>query len=82
MRVTVSSRNKVRELRARHNITQEKLSSFLGIKVDSYRKKEKEVMVWKEHEMHLVVYFFNHFYGEQLTLDEIFEADIIEIENE
>ena len=82
MKIAVSTKSKVKELRARHNITQEKLSSFLGIKVDSFRKKEKEVLAWKDNEMHLVVYFFNRFYGESLTLDEIFEADIIEIENE
>lgn len=74
----VISRNRVKELRARHSITQGQLSSYLGMKVSNFRKKEKEYGLWKENEMHLIIYYFNHFCGENLKLDDLFMAEIID----
>lgn len=70
--------NKVKELRARHHVTQQELADFLGMKVVNLRKREYGMSLWKESEMHLVVYFFNSKFGECLTLTDVFQVEIIE----
>lgn len=78
----VITKNKVKELRARYDVTQIELAAFLGIAVMNLRRKEKGMTLWKEDEMHLVVYFFNNYFGEQLTLQDLFMGDIIEVAEE
>ena len=77
--VVIATSNKVKEIRARHNITQLQLAEFLGIGVMNLRRKEKTETMWKEEEMHLVVYFFNAYYGEQFKLDDLFTCEIADI---
>lgn len=64
--------NKLKEIRARHGVSQEQIAKFLGIGVGNYRKKEKKEAQFKEKEMYLCVFFFNYFYGEMFMLDDLF----------
>ena len=70
--------NKVKEMRSRHDVTQQQLADFLQISVLNLRRKEKSFTLWKENEMHLVVYFFNNYFGEQFTLNDLFTAEVLE----
>ena len=75
---TVITHNKVKEIRSRHDVTQQQLADFLNISILNIRRKEKNVTLWKENEMHLVVYFFNNYFGEQFTLNDLFTAEVLE----
>lgn len=75
----IISKNRVSELRARYHITQEELAKYLHLKPSNYRKKEKEFSLWKENEMHLIIYLFNTQYGENLSMEDVFSAEVIEM---
>lgn len=76
---TVIPSNKVKEMRARHSVTQLQLAEFLEIGVMNLRRKEKMLTLWKEDEMHLVVYFFNNYFGEHFKLEDIFTCEVLEL---
>lgn len=76
----VITKNKVKELRARYDVTQIELAAFLGIAVMNLRRKEKGMTLWKEDEMHMVVYFFNNYFEEALTLEDVFSGEVVETE--
>ena len=66
--------NRLKEIRARHNVTQQELASFIGIGTNNYSKKEKQEQQWKEKEMHLAVAYFNYYHEERFQLDDLFSA--------
>lgn len=70
--------NRIKEIRARHGVTQEQLASYLHMKVSNFRKKEKELAQFKQQEMHLITLFFNTNYNENFTLEDLFYYELIE----
>ena len=64
--------NKVRELRARHKVTQEAAAEFLGMNVATFRAKEDGKSEWRMSEMFMIVYYFNYYHLDNLNLEDVF----------
>ena len=73
---TFIATNKVKEFRARHNVSQEELAFQLELNITTFRSKEKCKSDWKQTEMAKVVYFFNSTYGTLYTESDLFETII------
>lgn len=68
--------NRVREVRARHKVTQEELAAFLEMATATFRKKENGLQEWRMSEMFLIVYYFNTYKSDQLKLEDVFLCKI------
>lgn len=68
--------NKVREIRARHKVTQEELAAFLGMAPVTFRRKENGSQEWRMSEMFLIVYYFNTCKNDSLKLEDVFLCKI------
>lgn len=64
--------NKVKEIRARHSVTQEELADFLRMAPATFRKKESGAVEFKASEMFLIIYYFNTYHHDTLKLEEVF----------
>lgn len=68
--------NRVREIRARHKVTQEELAAFLNMAPATFRKKEKGDQEWRMSEMFLIAYYFNTYKNDPLKINDIFLCKI------
>lgn len=74
--ISITTNNRVREIRARYKTTQEELADFLNIAPATFRKKENGSQEWRMSEMFLIIYYFNTYKNDNLKLEDVFLCKI------